>query len=62
MGKNIKLCTTRGFVVVALTILLAYLFATNSSHLQEYIAIYYIVLHYMFDSGGETQGSNTNKS
>lgn len=60
MGKNIKLCTTRGFVVIALTILLAYLFATDSSHLQEYIAIYYIVLHYMFDSGGE-KGSDTTK-
>lgn len=62
MGKNIKLCTTRGFVVVALTILLAYLFATDSNHLQEYIAIYYIVLHYMFDSGGENKGSDITKS
>lgn len=62
MGKNIKLTTTRGFVVIALTIILAYLFVTNSKTLNEFIGIYYIVLHYMFDTGDESNKDNSTKN
>lgn len=52
-GKNVKLLSTRGLTAIMLTLALIYLFITNTdTHITEYITVYGIVLHYMFDSGG----------
>lgn len=52
-GKNVKLLSTRGLTAIMLTLTLIYLFITNTdAHITEYITIYGVVLHYMFDSGG----------
>lgn len=52
-GKNVKLLSTRGLTAIMLTLALIYLFITNTdAHITEYITVYGIVLHYMFDSGG----------
>lgn len=51
-GKNVKLLSTRGLTAIILTLSLVYLFVTNTdAHITEYITIYSIILHYMFDSG-----------
>lgn len=52
-GKNVKLLSTRGLTAMILSLTLVYLFVTNTDeHITEYITIYGVVLHYMFDSGG----------
>lgn len=52
MGKNVKILTTRGIISLILTGVLSFLFITNTvEHITEFITIYMMVLHYMFDTG-----------
>lgn len=52
MGKSIKLLTTRGLISVTMTLTLVYLFVTDTTkHITEYITLYTMILHYMFDTG-----------
>lgn len=52
MGKNVKILTTRGIVSISMTLSLIYLFVTDTTkHITEFITLYTMILHYMFDTG-----------
>lgn len=52
MGKNVKILTTRGLVSISMTLALIYLFVTDTTkHITEFITLYTMILHYMFDTG-----------
>lgn len=54
MGKSVKLLTTRGIISVTLTLVLSFLFISNTTeHITEYITLYTMILHYMFDTGDD---------
>lgn len=52
MGKSVKLLTTRGLIAVTMTLALIYLFISDTTkHITEFITLYTMILHYMFDTG-----------
>lgn len=52
MGHGVKLLTSRGIIAVCLSLCLIYLFVSDTTkHISEYIAVYSIVLNYLFGDG-----------
>lgn len=49
MGRNVRINTCRGFVVVALTIVLAYVTVIgNTDRFNMFVPLYMLILNYMF--------------